>query len=253
MSFNHSFHFYSRALTVAGAVLFSLGSFAQEMPKPELIVEVPEHVFAPVGFDDNDNAQVVMSGEFMSTCFKLAPAKVTVDQAKKKVFLRNQAYYTDSSWCVRVPSPYVQTVDLGALPRGEYQVLVQGRNGKFASRTKLVVAATKKPNSPFGTDDQLYAVAEDVKLKKDAQNRPVEFTLSGQLTSTCIFLVGIEVRHDQPDTVEVLPITEQRGEDCQRWLTPFTKPFAIPEGLKDHTLVHVRSLNGQSVNRVYEF
>ena len=42
-------------------------------------------IYAPVGFDDNDQATVVVEGYLPSSCYKLDDAKANIDQINKKI------------------------------------------------------------------------------------------------------------------------------------------------------------------------
>jgi hypothetical protein len=113
-------------------------------------------------------------------------------------------------------------------------------------------------------DDNLYAPVDEVEfLPKAGSSDPTSYTLT---------LSGIFPRSDQgcmvmqevkvlpfPDVLVVLPIArfETDVTRCEPSLTPFSRTFRLSKDVKldlqRDTLIHVRVLNGQSLNRVIEF
>lgn len=108
---------------------------------PGLVVVEPKEVFAPPGFDDNDNdnAQLVVAGSFPSNCCKAGPLNSTVDIGKKEIRLRSEAYFQDNCWCLFVEVPFQQTVDLGVLPSGDYKVRAATRDGGHRAENAIEV------------------------------------------------------------------------------------------------------------------
>src|SRR4051812_31719710 len=94
-----------------------------EVLTPGTLNVIPDRVFAPLGFDDNDNIQIVLDGQLADTCYKLGPTHVRIDQATHKILVRQSAFYYSGAWCAEVRIPYVQTVNLGILPAGNYEIL----------------------------------------------------------------------------------------------------------------------------------
>jgi hypothetical protein len=234
-----------KKILIAVVVFFGLGTvgaFAGDLP--DLVTVAPQKVFAPPGFDDNDNAQVVLTGEFPSTCFKVAPATYGVSEADHRIVLNNNAYYYSTSWCLFVMVPYMQVVNLGLVPNGIYDVMADDGTGKLRKFTTIPIAKSENPQP----DDSLYAVVDDLILSADKR----EFILRGKLTAECMLLKDVKVLARTANIVEVLPVTELTpGQDCPSKITPFERRVSM-EGVnwKGETLFHVRSMNGQALNKV---
>jgi hypothetical protein len=78
--------------------------------------------------------------------------------------------------------------------------------------------------------------------------------LSGSLPSSCATLKEVKVIHKNADVFEVLPSVEvPMNEICSPVLRPFQTTIDLGTATKGDALVHVRSLNGQAVNRVLKF
>ena len=114
----------ARVLAVLG--LYAGGAAPAYADGPVLITSPVEKVFVPLGFDDNDNTEVVIYGHFTSTCFKTGPAKATVDYDTMTVTVDAQAYrYTGG--CAQVMVPFTQSVKFGQVRAGSYTVVVTNR------------------------------------------------------------------------------------------------------------------------------
>lgn len=67
--------------------------------KPALVVQEPENVFTPMGFDDNDDVQIVLYGNLTDTCHKSGPVYTRVDRDRKTIYVRNTVYFYSGCWC----------------------------------------------------------------------------------------------------------------------------------------------------------
>ena len=257
--------YVARAVSLLGLVaLMAMANVARaEGSKPEKIRVTPDHMFAPTGFDDNDNAQIVLSGAFPNTCYKAGQVSAQVDEASRQIRVKNEAYFFDSSWCLFVMVPWMQTVNLGTVPAGEYEVVFEQDDGVATAASKLGVSAA----SHSGADDYLYALvdevsvehAEDASKRGDIRMRAQEdkrhvLTIQGSLPSSCAKLKEVRVVRKNQDVFEVLPIVDvPMNQICQPVLRPFRTTVDLGRDVKGDALVHVRSLNGQAVNRILKF
>ncbi len=256
------------ALALSGLATNALGltsgvvAFADITP-PQKVRIAPDKMFAPTGFDDNDNAQIVLSGAYPNTCYKAGQVSAEVDTNSHQIRVKNEAYFYDSSWCLFVMVPWMQTVNLGTVPAGEYEVLFEQDEGVAVAPSKLGVSAA----THSGADDYLYALVDevsvehaedsrrtgDIKTKAHDDKRHI-LTLQGSLPSSCAKLKEVRVVRKNADVFEVLPIIEvAQNVICQPVLRPFRTTVDLGRDVKGEALVHVRSLNGQAVNRVLKF
>lgn len=202
----------------------------------------------PVGFDTNDNTQIVVTGNFPDSCHKIGPTEVVqIDKVTKVVTLKQTAYHYNKGICLKVRVPYSQVVNLGMLPEeGDYKI--KDNNSKAELGTLPVAEA--KVASP---DDFLYAPIDDAYLK-DGGTTPV-LTLRGQFTNRCMSLKGEPEVKYYKDVVVVLPVAQWKKDeknDCTETVTRFTKEVTL-QPLTGTRLIHVRSMNGQSINQVFDF
>lgn len=214
-----------------------------------IIKDMPEAAFAPPGFDSNDHSQVVLAGTFMNTCFKAGPASADVDPLTRTIRVTQKAYYMDSSWCLQMLVPYTTTVDIGILPPGNYTVKLIGEQKQEKTMEMLPISTG---NESVGPDDQLYAIADEVSYSKGMM------TLKGRLPGACTRLKDIQVLVRKANIVEVLPVIETVSSRngalaCSEDFVSFEKQVAVNlPAWKGRALFHVRSLNGQALNKVVE-
>jgi hypothetical protein len=237
------------ALLLAGMVVAS-SSIAAE--SPELVTAPIDRVYTPLGFDDNDDAEIVLHGEFPNTCFKVGPVKAVVDQQTKKITVDAQAYRYggEGTSCPRVATAFLQSVKLGPLPVGTYKVEVLNRDVRSLN-LKVVAARTDNP------DDYLYAPIEAVSFEKGLGGKQT-IVLEGHYPYTFVGCMKIEEVRAQVTPGHVLvvqPIAKMYDDDADCTDQASTKKFRVEHSVRvadGEYLAHVRVLAGQSINRTLD-
>lgn len=236
--------------TLVLSVVLSQNNASAQDYRPKLVRQTPENVFIPQDFDNNDNSQVVVDGTFSSTCYKTAPVEYVVNHETKQVTVRNQAYFYSSSWCAFVTVPYFQTVNLGLLPEGKYEVKAEDERGASRPAGFLPVYYSKT----IGPDDYLYAPVQEALLLTKKTNSKRAVLLRGALTSSCMTLADVKVLYRPGNVIEILPMAQMSNAGgCRDQMIPFEKAVIIEHEPKGKALIHVRSLSGQAVNNVVNF
>jgi hypothetical protein len=224
-------------------LLVSQMTLAQDTPKP---MSWPlNHAFVPIGFDDNDKAQVTVEGVFPTTCYRVGPYSVEINEPFKTIALKQQAYKFSGS-CIRVFVLFSQVMDLGFVKAGNYK-LIDGQTGSTLGEIPVAVAKTSDP------DDYFYAPISDAWINKDPATGRCDLNISGSFSNRCTKLKRIDVRI-QTDVVVVQPIAEHitTEDDCKDETTRFSVSQPMTESLTGTYLLHVRSLNGQAVNKIVD-
>jgi hypothetical protein len=222
----------------------------EDPPLPQLVNLVPQEVFVPSGFDSNDLTEIVVAGSYINTCFKQGPTVVKVDEAKMKITVQNQAYLYESCWCLQVIVPFQETVKIGTLKPGSYGISFLDASGKeTAPRTmKITKAQTNEP------DDFLYAPVNQTFIEHNATSGENSLTIEGTLLNDCMNFDEIRVSYRADKIIEVLPILSLKNEEnCQPALRPFNRKVKLSPQTSGSHLVYIRSLNGQSMNRIFNF
>lgn len=215
----------------------------------EQIDYAPSEVFVPVGFDDNDNTQVVLDGIFPNTCYKVSEPSVEIDKAGKKIQIVDKAFYHKGSVCLYMLVPYFKTVNLGVLPEAQYDVEIRDASGRFikAAAINVAKATTSDP------DNYLYAPVEEVVVNQSGA--VPQLVLRGNFTQSCLRVkeVKVSIYRNPNNVVVVQPIAEEDGSVCKEVIKPFVERVELAEAPAGKALIHVRSLNGQALNRMINF
>lgn len=224
------------------------------------IVEVPvSQAFIPKeGFDDNDTVQVVLDGALPNSCYSLGEHTVTVNEEKKTVTVKQFAVRKKDGICAQnganlpidaqMMIPFQGDVLVGQLNKGEYSVNFQAQGGEKARRFDVTSApATSIDNVRYAAVNNAY-VPDVVKSGENVVAR-----LSGILNSSCTQLAPeITVLKEGDVTVVMPPVVVTFNGPCLQVIRPFVRDLPLgPAGQEGRYLLHVRSMNGRSVNRVY--
>ncbi len=211
---------------------------------------LPEKVFTPNGFDDNDQVQVTLHGQFPNSCYRAGAVTAKIENGK--IIVLNKAFHDLSPFCIDMLVPWTTTVTVGTLAPGNYEVLVISPAETPVSYEKFTVQAAKS----VSIDDYLYAYVNAVMVKVDPRTRIPSVTLSGTFGMTCLFIQEIKIIRDESDTVVILPIVGiGKPETCGYPIAPipYRKTIVLNKPLLERmTLFHVRSLNGQAISQVVE-
>ena len=221
---------------------------------------VISHVFTiQDGFDDNDNVQVVVDGLLPNMCFELAQTRLKIDKEAKKVFIQQEMRKKEMVGCesgqalplqLRWPITFTKTLSLGVLANGQYQVNFKTRSGQFKTTSFFNV----KPSIAQTVDDDLYAPVSSIFIPEVIRETPnAEAVLTGTLGSSCVKLRSSNIKVDRQNNVIIIRplLTMQDAVSCKPNLTPLRNIVSVGELTEGRYLIHVRSLTGEAINRVF--
>ena len=225
-------------------MFFALLSFAASVAFADgsaLVALSSERTFAPRGFDDNDQIQIVIEGKLDNDCYRLDQPRVIVDESSHQVRVQPMGRYFQ--WhCLEVMVPWTQVIQVGHLPAGDWSISVEGQ--PQPERMSVNVSNTVSP------DDFVYAPVDS--LSVNARGAVATATIKGHFSTRCADFEEIKVI-DSGKTIEILPIMRAgTAARCERADTQFEKVITLPAKAAGRYLVHVRSLNGQALNQVFE-
>ena len=227
-------------------LLTSTFSFAvpQEVPAPV------DTLFVPNVFDANDNVEVVLHGEFVSSCYGIGNVKIDKNLAEQLITVRPTAYFYTDAVCIQAITPFVRPVQLGVLPKGNYRVEVITENAQLAGNLPIA------PNTVNENDPILYAPVDNAFLRRSSGGDKQQIVLQGTyptFVNGCMEIVEVETTLEKDDVLLVEPkveiidneICEKQSEEDRAFevVTDLNQPFS-GEGL-----LHVRALHGASLNR----
>jgi hypothetical protein len=213
-----------------------------DFPPPAKVAVLIRSVYAPLGFDSNDNVQIVAEGFFSNSCYRPGPVDVNIDQNKKIIKIRSLAYHY-SGMCLQVILPFDRVIDLGILQPGNYSIIQEGSPDKL--EVLKVIRATSR-----NADDYIYAPISQAYFRE--KNGAPEIELSGEFTNSCMRLVDTKIMV-QPKVILVQPIAAlDAGADCQTGKFPFSKIVPLENVPKGRYLLHVRSMNAKAINTLVD-
>ncbi|HYX31958.1 MAG TPA: hypothetical protein VE954_02505 [Oligoflexus sp.] len=224
---------------------------AQEQNPIEVPAEI-EKIFIPQGFDDNDNVEVVLHGKFPNTCYQVGNTEAKVDPQARTVTVSATSYKYPGAFCIQSVTPFLQTVKLGMIPEGNYQV-VYSKNQQV--RNSLEVSR-RKTESP---DDYLYATVENASIDVNFESGKQALKIQGHFPYFflgCMVLKEVRVLKNPTDVLVVQPIAEVVTDEAVCATQPDDRSFEYTSGLAEpfqgEGLLHVRTLHGNSLNRYIE-
>lgn len=198
-------------------------------------------VYSPEGFDDNDNVQVVGAGLFSDTCYRYADTTVTVNEANKSIRL-NPVAYKYNGVCLQVLLPFEAPVTIGVLKPGLYTIYQ-------ADQSKPLGVLNIRPSVTGNPDDFSYApVSQAFFQSKNGFN---SISISGTFPLSCMKLKEIRISV-QSDSLVVLPITDMASGPCTQGRFDFESATAVGPVKPGRYLLHVRSMNGKSINNLVD-
>ena len=237
----HSINYQSWALF--GLAMICTGFVATASAAPISRMAPVTHVYSPKGFDTNDNTQVVVSGYLPSLCYKAQTSEVKV--IGKTIAVTVKALVDERvEFCLQMIVPFLETVNVGVLDKGTYNVVVNG-GSEFESLSNIKV----DESSSSAVDNYVYANLDYVE-KVEGSRRVI---LKGYNPSDCFQFDRVEFISNSKDTYSVLPIMKQVRPDCPMKMVPMTIEAEVPKTLSsDLVLLHVRIMDGKSINSLFE-
>jgi hypothetical protein len=215
-----------------------------------------KNIFIPeVGYDDNDNIEFVIDGVLKNACYQLGSSSIKI--SGRNIFIEIEATRDGNTYCdmadellpdaVRAPIPFYKTLELGVLKAGSYNIVYS--NQEVAISRTFAVEVASSPRQ----DSLSYAPVDNAWMSSLVNiGETAVLNLSGMLTSSCMHLREKPLLTYLDDVIVVQPLVKvDLTSKCLMYLRPFAMKVEIPNLNKGRYLIHVRSMNGQSVNKVF--
>ena len=207
-----------------------------------------EESFIPKGFDSNDSVEIVVTGYLPNLCYQ-SPSATISKQENGNVDIEITAIYNDTmnGVCPEIIVPFDQTIELGVLQAGKYDITVNGKKTKSKDDLVKGTLIVEESTSSY-IDENVYAHIDHV--KKDYKNREIE--IHALNPSDCLVLDRVEFHSNGSNTYSVLPILKQVDSFCPMKMTPMSVRAKVPTSInKGKILLHVRSMEGKSYNTIF--
>lgn len=225
------------------ALVFSLlVPMSAAAASPAAVYAPVSHVYSPIGFDNNDETQVIVSGYLPNLCYKAPKAEVSV--LCDTIIITMKALHEDRVHCAQAVVPYLEAVSVGVIPQGDYKIVVNaGSRNEFRSRISVGDARTS------AVDDYIYGNINSI----EKGNGPRKVLLKGYNPSDCFEFDRVEFVSNGKDAYSVMPIMKQVREHCPMKMVPMTLEAQVPADLKiENLLLHVRVMDGRSINGLFD-
>lgn len=202
--------------------------------------QVPvDHLYVPKGFDSNDNVELVVEGYLPNLCYKNPSSIVKVDGKTINISVVANSADFEGAACAEMIVPFSEVVTVGLLDKGNYDILVNGKEDSSIFVTE---------SSSDAIDDEIYANVEHIEQIPGEQRVIVK----GHHPSFCVEFDRFEVDNNGKDVYQVRPMTKKISDFCPKKMIPFEYEMEVPTELKrNRVLIHVRSMNGNSVNSIF--
>ncbi len=244
---NAQFLKFSQALVLAAGVITASLAMADAPPRDPAqpdVVSVPlANAYIPDGFDSKNRVRMMVEGFFPSTCYRIREAQVDATDTSIGV---TQTAFKYNGPCLWMMVSYSQPVNVGILKASAYTV-----KDSFSGRVlgALPVAAAKEK---IGPDDYFYANVKDA-FVGNIDGGARTFVVNGVLPGDCWKLKEKRVFIDGKNVITILPIAEKtEGPNCKDVETPFVTMVDIPSVPAGRYMLHVRSLNGESIMKLID-
>lgn len=206
-------------------------------------VSVPfQRAYIPGGFDSNDVVEFVVEGAFPNSCYRPGFTGAVVTREGRQIQIRSTAFLY-SGLCLDVIIPFNQTINLGVLEAGRYDVVQPGVAGRLGE-LRVREATTND------ADDFLYAPISQAMFQPRSSGGDV--ILTGEFTSSCMTLDRVLITVEN-SAVVVQPIARlEAGSRCQRGSFPFQRSVTVRGARPGRYVLHIRSMNGNAINSLID-
>lgn len=208
-------------------------------------------VFVPEGFDDNDNAEIVLHGEYPNTCYQVGRTAAKVDEKTREIMVWAISLKYPGENCQDVKVPFTQVVELGILKQGDYKIVLN----PDANIGGTLTVARRHVEAP---EDHLYAPVTNASLGQTDDAARQTLTLSGEypyMFIGCMVIDEVRTTLTSGNVLVVQPIAkiaEDETPECQNQTKD--KAFKVTKELdtmlQGQGLIHVRVLNGDAINQI---
>lgn len=208
-------------------------------------VQIPvTKVFAPMGFDSNDDTQVIVSGVLPDLCYQSPKASATIEEGVVKVIVEAIYEAPEGVACAQLERPFLEKASLKVLEAGEYRVQANVGTAQLIEEKILITQAAS-----VDVNDHVYAGVDYVERVENSR----DVVLYLNTPSDCYELDRVEQESNEKDTFSVKPIMRKIRNHCPIKTTEFKQNYTVPEGLPaEKILLHVRTLQGDSYNTLYQ-
>lgn len=209
------------------------------------------------GFDNNDNAQIVITGSLPNICYNALAPEIEINSRNKKIAITQKAALNSLSTCaddssqlpeyLNHPVSFTHEVSLGQLAAGTYTVSYYSNPTDLKHKRFTIDQAHLD-----SIDNSLYAHVTSAFIPEMVHpTKNGILILTGVINSNCMLLTNENIKVERQDNViivqPVLKLNQNTG--CSYSPYPLYQVVSLGTLTQGTYLIHVRSMSGKSVNR----
>lgn len=190
-------------------------------------------IYAPLGYDNQDRAQIVVTGTLPTDCYRLTSTIAVLEGTKT---IRITQYATPGqNYCTDPARSYQQVVELGELKSGTYHLYSSPNVDRSATATLIIRKAT--------TPDFAPAPVTDAYVSYNVLH------LSGVYSDPCLSLDKVDVDYQTDrNVISAQPSINECSANDSLTNVPFSVDVPLDPArtvlFKGPFLLHVRTSNG---------
>ncbi len=229
-----------KTLTLFSAFFMSAQILASTPASIKLAVD---HIYSPKGFHDHEETEVILSGHLPNLCHKSPKTEVSVKGREIHIEVSALHYEPTNPFCASVLVPFVETVQVGVLDKGRYEIIVNPKS-RLMKKSEIFI----EEQSSDAMAETVYANIYHI----EKNNTGESVVLKGYNPSDCFVLDSIDYQHNGKDTYSIYPKMKQISNFCPRKMIPFSYEYKVPKELDfPRVLLHVKAMDGRSINTLY--
>ena len=197
-------------------------------------------IYFPGNFDDNDNVQIIGEFDAPNSCYKQADTLVNIDHESKTITVEPYSLRYDGM-CLQMVVHFNPVINVGLLKEGVYKIKHGGMELPLG-RFDVHHAQREEP------DDFVYAPVSQAFFKNSPDGNKI--IIEGEFSVSCMRLKEVRINF-RGDVITVQPITEvDQTVTCEEGKFHFESVNDVGITNKGRYLMHVRTMNGNSINSV---
>lgn len=213
---------------------------------------VTSEVFVPPGYDDTDNVEITFRNVMPNSCYLTTHVTgIEKDLQNKKIRIAVEATVLKADFCAMRYVSYPITVNVGELPSGDYELEFQTSERAYTEAIPFSVTEAQSSSR----DDFEYASLNLnlLTVVSNRVNREIEVALPFVFPNGCYGINEVRVFNERAkNIIEILPILERKPGPCTDAIEEVTQTVKVPTSVGGLKLIHIRSANGFSINRLLD-
>lgn len=232
---------------LSSIMLLASPVFALSLPPIEMAAPIKQ-IYIPDGFDSNDIPEILVSGSLTNSCQVIGSSKGILDPETNTIRVHVSSFRVERDVCVEMEMPFLVSIKLNHLAPGRYHAV-------SINNPSIRVEMNVKESTTESRDDFIYLPVEyaDISTSQAAPHLQ-ELFLKGRfpkLKQGCMEVDRVLIQYSG-NMIIVQPVAKIIEESSCPENHPgsYTLTEPLPFPFSGEALLHVRSINGGSYNKI---